>query len=533
MVIMLKLQEEIENVARIANIHEFTVKLPQVSTSLYFAIGSEEQRISIAPAFVRNREIVLFDEATYALDSQSAAVYKAQSNNRTSLTIAHRSGVPTSCSPKVDTPSYVFPHNPQSGLQAPIYQLFAGIQALPAMDKMAMSGRCRHETDQMVSFMKETFDFENKRNAQGNSEYFLDGVKAFELRKPISSMYRGTVIQFPSMKMKKKQCFCMTVEEIQRWQQTFRVYADADIYKHDSNGDEKALLKKSLSGKSAAGREAFKMKFVCRISQNPIFMEFDAKVIPRQLNESWPNKIYLASVSGIDFAGREHDVADVVYYFKNWQKVFELGKDGLPLPFNGRDFHQTPAKVKPDIDNNQLSKDLLKMARVRLTACDLEGIQIVVETGIGLGVFAGEHLGISHQVKQLSAKALKQLLEEDDKQFPNIKGVILSLPIFVRDKYNNLEIFRQEFSDYRGRLPLLIIDQDMHKIAVYCARMNYIVSELNPADSHGVFGEYWQNKGPAVEEKLALTTAGLLTQHHAVNLQVLDINHYHLLDFSK
>ncbi|CAF5051995.1 unnamed protein product, partial [Rotaria sp. Silwood1] len=48
-------------------------------------------------------------------------------------------------------------------------------------------------------------------------------------------------------------------------------------------------------------------------------------------------------------------------------------------------------------------------------------------------------------------------------------------------------------------------------------------------DSHGVFGEYWQNRGPAVEEKLALTTMGLLVQHHLINPDVLDPNHYHLI----
>ncbi|CAF1511929.1 unnamed protein product, partial [Rotaria sordida] len=40
------------------------------------------------------------------------------------------------------------------------------------------------------------------------------------------------------------------------------------------------------------------------------------------------------------------------------------------------------------------------------------------------------------------------------------------------------------------------------------------------------FGEYWQNRGPAVEEKLALTTMGLLVQHHLTNPYVLDSSHY-------
>ncbi len=75
----------------------------------------------------------------------------------------------------------------------------------------------------------------------------------------------------------------------------------------------------------------------------------------------------------------------------------------------------------------------------------------------------------------------------------------------------------------------MIIDQDMHRLTVAIARKNFRVSELNPADSHGVFGEYWQNRGPAVEEKLALTTVGLLVQHHLINPYVRDPSHYHFI----
>jgi hypothetical protein len=69
----------------------------------------------------------------------------------------------------------------------------------------------------------------------------------------------------------------------------------------------------------------------------------------------------------------------------------------------------------------------------------------------------------------------------------------------------------------------------MHRLTVAIARKNFRVSELNPADSHGVFGEYWQNRGPAVEEKLALTTVGLLVQHHLINPYVRDPSHYHFI----
>jgi len=69
----------------------------------------------------------------------------------------------------------------------------------------------------------------------------------------------------------------------------------------------------------------------------------------------------------------------------------------------------------------------------------------------------------------------------------------------------------------------------MHRLTVAIARYGFVVSELNPADSHGVFGEYWQNRGPAVEEKLALTTLGLLVQHHLINPEVINTDNYRLL----
>ncbi|CAF3648930.1 unnamed protein product [Rotaria sordida] len=84
-------------------------------------------------------------------------------------------------------------------------------------------------------------------------------------------------------------------------------------------------------------------------------------------------------------------------------------------------------------------------------------------------------------------------------------------------------------SKYHGPIPVLIADHDMHELTVAIALQGFRVSQLNPADSHGVFGEYWQNHGPAVEEKLALTTLGLLVQHHLINPSVLDKSKYHII----
>ena len=104
---------------------------------------------------------------------------------------------------------------------------------------------------------------------------------------------------------------------------------------------DKEFLRRVLEGKSKDGVEAFHMKFVVRISTCPILMEFDAKIISRTLNEDWPNRIKLVSVTGIDFAGRKHDVGDILYYVSNWEDVYEIDrKSRRLLVYNGRDFRR-------------------------------------------------------------------------------------------------------------------------------------------------------------------------------------------------
>ena len=43
----------------------------------------------------------------------------------------------------------------------PIEALFNDLMSLPPMDKRAMSGKCRRETDQMIRFLEDIFGFEN------------------------------------------------------------------------------------------------------------------------------------------------------------------------------------------------------------------------------------------------------------------------------------------------------------------------------------------------------------------------------------
>jgi ATP-binding cassette, subfamily B, bacterial MsbA len=91
--------EEVMNAARIANAHDFIIHMEdgyqtnigERGTKLS---GGQRQRISIARAVLKNPPILILDEATSSLDSESEkAVQDALTNlmkNRTSIIIAHR-----------------------------------------------------------------------------------------------------------------------------------------------------------------------------------------------------------------------------------------------------------------------------------------------------------------------------------------------------------------------------------------------------------------------------------------------------------
>jgi hypothetical protein len=404
-------------------------------------------------------------------------------------------------------------------------RLFKELMLLPPMDKNGpMSGKCEEQTYQMENFLTQTFGFRNIPR-----KCIVQGVKSFQLDKPPHSMNPETVICFPS---NSTSSFEMTIKEIVEWQNSYRVYAGKLI-----PGMDKTFLYHALKGESQDGEEAFRMKFVIRVSTCPILMDFDAKIIPRELNDEWPRRIKLVSVTGIDFAGRKHDVNDILYYVYNWRDVYEVDRSQeKPALANERDFSRKRGKPKGELREDRLLDDLTYMAKLRLLACDAEGVQIVVETGIGLGVFAGEQIGIDGKVRITSALAIRRVLEEDGPSYRTIRAIVFALPIIdvskttehINDTFSE---FVQQFQEpqYKGNIPVLIADQDMHRLTVAIARQGFIVSELNPADSHGVFGEYWQNRGPAVEEKLALTTLGLLVQHHLINPNVLDQKNYHII----
>jgi ABC-type transport system involved in Fe-S cluster assembly fused permease/ATPase subunit len=91
--------EDVTRAARLANIHQFIVSLTKgyetvVGERGLKLSGGEKQRVAIARAILKSPRVLVFDEATSSLDSQSEKVIleslQSLAANHTTLAIAHR-----------------------------------------------------------------------------------------------------------------------------------------------------------------------------------------------------------------------------------------------------------------------------------------------------------------------------------------------------------------------------------------------------------------------------------------------------------
>ncbi len=92
-------REDVEHAARLARIHDFIASLPDgyqttVGERGLKLSGGEKQRVAIARTILKNPQILLFEEATSALDTRTEQEIQRSldevSRGRTTLVIAHR-----------------------------------------------------------------------------------------------------------------------------------------------------------------------------------------------------------------------------------------------------------------------------------------------------------------------------------------------------------------------------------------------------------------------------------------------------------
>jgi ATP-binding cassette subfamily B protein len=104
-------EEEIVEAAKAANAHEFIISLPHGYKSLVgergvSLSGGERQRVALARAFLRGAPILILDEPTSSVDTQTEAVImeamERLMRGRTTFMIAHRLGTLANCDARLE-----------------------------------------------------------------------------------------------------------------------------------------------------------------------------------------------------------------------------------------------------------------------------------------------------------------------------------------------------------------------------------------------------------------------------------------------
>jgi len=92
-------EQELRNIIKASNCKDLVDRLPEGLDTILVSSGAsissgERQLISIARAFARDPQLILFDEATSYIDSQTEKKIQEALNNlmtkRTSIVVAHR-----------------------------------------------------------------------------------------------------------------------------------------------------------------------------------------------------------------------------------------------------------------------------------------------------------------------------------------------------------------------------------------------------------------------------------------------------------
>ena len=99
-------REDVERAARLAHIHDAVLELPEgydtmVGERGLTLSGGEKQRVAIARALLKDPQVLLFDEITSALDSETESkiidAVQNLSRGKTTIYIAHRLSTAASC----------------------------------------------------------------------------------------------------------------------------------------------------------------------------------------------------------------------------------------------------------------------------------------------------------------------------------------------------------------------------------------------------------------------------------------------------